>query len=98
MILAAGSDKDGDDQAQRRAGTTEENVGIKHRLGPHMEALTRRQRGFNGAVLLIGCDVFQCPWRHNAAIERRQRQRPVYAEEPQQRGENNVCPAYHGTH
>ena len=98
MVSAAGSDKDGDNQTQRRPGATQQDVGVEHRLGPEVELFTRFDRRINRSVLVVQGDVFQRPRRHDAVIQRGQSQRTVHPEEPQQGVKDDVCPADHAAH
>ncbi len=77
--------EDSDDQTQRCAAATEEDIRIQHRFRPDMERFTGFQRRIDGAILLVNRDVFQRPGRHDAAIQRGQRQRTMNTKEPQQR-------------
>lgn len=85
MVSAARSDKDGDNQTQRRPGATQQDVGVEHRLSPEVELFARFDGRINRAVLVVQRDVFQRPRRHDAVIRGGKRQRTVHTEEPQQR-------------
>ncbi len=76
MVSAARSDKDGDNQTQRRPGATQQDVGVEHRLSPEVELFARFDGRINRAVLVVQRDVFQRPRRHDAVI------RAVSAREP----------------
>ncbi len=98
MVSAARSDKDGDNQTQRRPGATQQDVGVEHRFSPEVELFARFDGRINRAVLVVQRDVFQRPRRHDAVIQGGKRQRTVHTEEPQQRVKDNVCPANHAAH
>ncbi len=61
IVRATRCREDSDDQTQRCAATTEEDIRIQHRFRPDMERFTGFQRRIDGAILLVNRDVFQRP-------------------------------------